>query len=171
MTEKAPILFLDYDGVLHRGLARRHPDFGIVPARPEWPLFEFLPVLEEVLDPTPAVRIILSTSWVPQLSFDEAKSQLTAKLAERVIGSTFHPEMMDKDEWNYVPRGMQIFNFVQKHAIPNACWVAVDDNDQGFTRFRGNLVKTAESAGLSDPLVQSELRAKLKAIELEFPWR
>jgi hypothetical protein len=69
-----PILFLDYDGVLHpdavyqtcRGLELRAPGQLLMHAG----------VPETILDDHPAERIVLSTSWVRLLSFKRARGVL-----------------------------------------------------------------------------------------------
>jgi len=64
------ILFLDFDGVLH-------PDeVYLVHGRPvlrdDGSLFMWAPLLAEALTPFPDVQIVLSTSWVRELSFKRA---------------------------------------------------------------------------------------------------
>ena len=62
-------IFLDYDGVLHGGGATRHRKPPTIRAEiPGHELFEHTHVLEAVLDPYPAVQLVLSTSWVPPVS-------------------------------------------------------------------------------------------------------
>src|SRR5882672_4978285 len=94
-------LFLDYDRVVHGGGAtyhRKNRPLRLLPnIRPELPghmLFEHLPIVESLLEPYPAVRIVLSTSWVRALDFKRAKSYLTPGLQQRVIGATYHSRRM-----------------------------------------------------------------------------
>ena len=63
-----PILYLDFDGVLHPADVRMHVDG---PQRPQvyiggrpsdHPLFEHAPLLERILTPFPDLKIVLATS-------------------------------------------------------------------------------------------------------------
>jgi len=57
------ILYLDFDGVLHRYLVNEaSPDRRVL--RGMGPLFEFAPVLVDLQAPHPALRIVLATDWV-----------------------------------------------------------------------------------------------------------
>lgn len=88
-----PILFLDYDGVLHpdavyqtrRGLELRPPGQLLMHAD----------VLETMLDNHPEERIVLSTSWVHLLSFKRAPGVLPSSLQARVIGRPSIPRCLE----------------------------------------------------------------------------
>ena len=71
-----PILFLDFDGVLH-------PVGGDVA-----PL-EYAPVLVQLLAPHSNVHIVLSTSWVGTFGFDNTRAMLPLELQHRVVGATY----------------------------------------------------------------------------------
>lgn len=91
-----PILYLDYDGVLHPADVRvspadRYPRVYVRGQPTAHPLFEHLPLLERLLEPYPQLRIILSTSWVREFGYEFALEQLTPSLRARVIGATLYP--------------------------------------------------------------------------------
>lgn len=86
----APTLFLDFDGVLHPDKVYRERG-KIVLKMDGFSLFEWPPLLEEILMPHPDLQIVLSTSWVRVLGFDEALAWLPPGLQQRVVGSTLHP--------------------------------------------------------------------------------
>ena len=120
-------IFLDYDGVLHGGGATRHRKPPHI--RPELPghqLFEHLPIVESLLVPYPAVRIILSTSWVRVLDFDRSKSYLTPELQQRVIGAIYHRALMLRREFDETPQHAQILQDVERRR-PHR-WLAIDDD-------------------------------------------
>lgn len=163
------ILFLDFDGVLHpahvyyeRGKIVLHAPEGIT-------LFHWVPELEAALRGHPDVKIVLSTSWVPTLGFDEAKARLSAALQERVIGATWHSHFtrehgITREVWSVgMTRWQQIKMYVDRHCTDR--WIAIDDNDEGWPfDKRHHLVKTHEDFGLGQADRVKELRAKLKAI-------
>ncbi len=60
------VLYLDYDGVLHNDSVYRVRGQGIVIR--DGVLFEWAHYLVEALRPYPDIRIVLSTSWVRDVS-------------------------------------------------------------------------------------------------------
>src|SRR5438132_6554545 len=99
--DKGPsrVCFLDFDGVLHVDTVFWSAKRGIYIGTPGRVLFEWAPILEQLLEPHPDVKIVLSTSWVRIRSFNYAKKQLSPMLQERVIGATFHNRFMREDEF------------------------------------------------------------------------
>lgn len=159
MSER--ILYLDFDGVLHDEEVYYHPRRGIYMKTPGRALFEWAPILEELLSPHPDVRIVLSTSWVRVRSFDFAKQHLSLPLQARVVGATFHRRHMRKDEFVLMPRGEQIAQDVFRRG-PRS-WFAVDDDHLGWpTWCRNNLIRTDGSRGISDPAIQHAIRIMLE---------
>lgn len=154
------LLYLDFDGVLHDSEVYNHPKRGIYIATPGRQLFEWMPVLEELLEPHPSVRIVLSTSWVRIKSFNFAKKQLGLSLQNRVIGATFHKRHMSALAFAERPRGVQILGDAIRRR-PTA-WLAIDDEHEGWPEAHcERLVCTDGARGLSDPAVQKELKQKL----------
>lgn len=85
------ILFLDFDGVLHPGEVYLRNGTPALDEQGE--LFMWAPILEEILADFPAVRVVLSTTWVVHLGFERARKRLPATLQRRVIGATWHTTM------------------------------------------------------------------------------
>jgi HAD domain in Swiss Army Knife RNA repair proteins len=157
------ICVLDYDGVGHVDEVYWSPKRGIYIGVPGHALFEWMPILEELLAPYPDVKIVLSTSWVRFRSFEFAKGQLSAALQARVIGATFHNRHMRKDEFDLMPRGLQVWNDIVRRQPTS--WFAIDNDDRGWPEgFRDRLVKTDDNRGLSDPVVQDLIRTILKSL-------
>jgi hypothetical protein len=155
------ILYLDFDGVLHDEEVFFHPRRGIYMNTPGRTLFEWMPILEELLIPHPDVAIVLSTSWVRIKNFSYAKKQLSAVLQERVIGATFHNREMRKVEFVLKPRGVQIADDVFLRG-PTA-WFAIDDDHLGWPGWcRDNLIRTEGTSGISDPSIQEAIRIMLE---------
>ena len=147
-----PILYLDFDGVLHCDAVYRAPGGGIYIEGGT--LFEWAHFLEDLLRPYPALRIVLSTSWVRELGYDRARSYLPAAVADRVTGATFHrrihgPTRELRWHWAQTPRGQQIAEDVARRGAP--AWLAVDDAIDEFSPAQTEfLVPCRSDAGLSD---------------------
>jgi hypothetical protein len=155
------ILYLDYDGVLHDDEVYFHRKRGIYIKTPGRVLFEWMPILEEILAAHPEVKIVLSTSWVRFRSFDFAKGKLSGVLRERVIGATYHKRFMRKEWFVTLPRGEQIAQDVLRRG-PKA-WFAIDDDFHQWPDWCwDNLIRTYGSVGISDPEVQFAIRTMLK---------
>ena len=159
-----PLLYLDYDGVLHPEDVRRHPRKGIRlgAGGAGHALFEHCNALVESLAPFPTVGIVLSTSWVRVLGFDKARRKLPPALRDRVVGATFH-SAMDRDLFMQMPRGVQILGDVGRRR-PSA-WLALDDDEEGWpTEWRHALIATHPVRGLGAPGVEQELAQQLQLL-------
>lgn len=157
-----PVLYLDFDGVLHHENVLWHPRKGVYAGAPGFVLFEHAPVLEELLMPYPAVRIVLSTSWVRSYGCYGAAKRLPASLRTRVIGATFHSQM-DERLFLSSSRGQQVVADVHRRC-PSA-WLALDDTDQGWIpAVRGNVVIIDERLGISEPGMPERIQAALNRI-------
>lgn len=155
------ILYLDFDGVLH-------PDEvyivkGKVVLKAEGALFMWAERLAEALADRPAVRVVLSTSWVREVGFRKAKAALPEKIQERVIGSTFQTRMAggwntdSGDDWRGKTRYQQIASDLRRRAAGQK-WVAVDDDVEGWAESaQGNLVQTDPARGLGDDATLARL--------------
>lgn len=154
------ICYLDYDAVLHDGNVLRNRTRGMTIKTPGRTFFEWMPVLDELLAPYPDLKIVLSTTWVRELGFNEAKHELSSSLQDRVIGSTFlHPKII-KVEFDTMPRGMQILGDVERRKPTH--WFALDDDAFGWpARYTQHLIRTNPQTGLSDPAVQQCVRQRL----------
>ncbi|AMP38847.1 HAD domain-containing protein [Ralstonia solanacearum] len=150
------VLFLDFDGVLHRGNSYLTPE-GIVSSAPgRIELFEYAGILAQLLEPYPLVEVILSTDWVPKLGFEQARDALPIEhLRHRVCGSTFDSNADDVPNWLEMPRGWQVLQYVLRHGLTN--WLALDDRRDGFESCRARLVDCQTMAGLGDVAVQGRL--------------
>ncbi|CBJ36244.1 protein of unknown function [Ralstonia solanacearum CMR15] len=143
-----PTLFVDYDGTLHRGHGLLDAD-GQVSLDTGNPLFEFVPLLERLLNPYPGVEIVLTTSWLDTLPFEKVVSYLPLSLAKRVVGTTqgIKPRfgyLLDGSARTYVIR-----SYVFKHRLKN--WLAIDDSVYGAYHLSTDLLKLESHLVLLDP--------------------
>lgn len=156
-----PVLYLDYDGVLHPDEVYRIRG-RIVLQRDGMSLFEWAPLLAEHLEPYPDLRIILSTSWVRVLSFNEARAWLPDSLGSRVIGATWH-SAMDLFWWHSLSRYQQISLHARRHRISR--WLAIDDDTQGWPDDgREQLVHTDPMLGIAASDTKALLLQRLEGL-------
>ena len=84
------MLVLDYDRALHHECRLWDDARGPYLEAPDrYCLFQHAGLLADLLEPHPAVRIVLSTSWTQKLGFKEAVRRLPKSLLTRVIGATY----------------------------------------------------------------------------------
>ncbi|WP_431476519.1 HAD domain-containing protein [Massilia eburnea] len=158
------VVYLDFDGVLHCDEVYWSPKTGIYMRTPGRTLFEWMPILEELLAPYPDVKVVLSTSWVRVKGFGYAKKQLTPSLQSRVVGGTFHRREMRKYLFDSMSRGAQVHADVLRRR-PRA-WFAIDNDDKDWpASCRENLIKTEDRTGLSDPAIQAAICERLALLE------
>jgi hypothetical protein len=160
MQRADKVCVLDFDGVVQHEDVRMSRKHGIFMAAPGRVLFEWVDILEDLLLPHEDVKIVLSTSWVRVRSFNYARAQLTPALQDKVIGATFHRREMRRNEFDLMPRGVQVAQDILRRG-PKA-WFALDDDDFGWPAWcRDNLIKTDGAAGISDPAIQHAVRKML----------
>jgi len=153
------ICYLDFDGVLHDDAVYYSFERGIHIATPGRVLFEWMPILEELLAPH-ATRIVLATTWVRQLSLESAKGKLSPALQARVVGATFDIRETQKLEFDFMARGAQVLADVERRRP--ASWFAIDNDPSGWpASARERLVLTDDRLGLSEERVQLAIKAIL----------
>ncbi|MDP3226583.1 MAG: HAD domain-containing protein [Acidovorax sp.] len=164
------VLYLDLDGVVHHEKVLWHPCKGIYMSPYEaagHSLFEWVPFLESVLQPHPAVALVLSSTWCIRPGYSATLKRLPASLRARFIGGTYHRRVHGVDPWNLsmfrtTPRGVQVQEDAQRRK-PHQ-WIALDDDLEDWPdSCRQNLIACEGTTGLSNPEVQHELREKLRS--------
>lgn len=158
-----PVVFLDYDGVLHPAEVYLHRG-RIVLMRDGMSLFEWSPMLVEALAPYANTQLVLSTTWVRMLGFEAARKRLPHPLQARVVGSTWQAHA--SGEWEQLSRYEQIMGYARRHNCQR--WVAVDDDIENWgDEHRDRLVATDSEFGLGDMKKLQELRQKLACLHGE----
>jgi HAD domain in Swiss Army Knife RNA repair proteins len=157
-----PVLFLDYDNVLHPCGAYRKRR-GIVPSDQTARLFEFASILDALIAPYPELVFVLSTSWVVALGYERARDQLPLQsLRDRVVSATYHSRDELAPTWSEVPRGTQVLRYVSRHRLRR--WLAIDDVREGFEGYKSRLVHCQEGVGLGDRAVQARFATMLATL-------
>ncbi|MEX3984065.1 HAD domain-containing protein [Paraburkholderia sp. EG287A] len=167
-TEKSrpPTLFVDFDGTLHVGHASmdEHGEIALDTGRP---LFEFAPLLVDLLAPYPEVVLVLTTSWLMTLNAREVASRLPLELVRRVVGTTRDI----KPRLSYLLNGTARTYVIASYAYGASLtkWLAIDDSvfgAEGFGREPGELshhfVLLDSAQGLGDPGAQQRVKQWLR---------
>jgi len=155
-----PLLYLDYDGVLHPADVRVTKDEPMQPrvysgGQPtDHQLFEHAALLERILQPFPDVRISLATSWVRTLGYEFAKQQLPPALRAHVVGTIWQGFLL-----NYPPRTRHDAIAIDAEERGVERWLALDDDVDGWPEARRHLVVAPTNTwqGLAQPGVADEL--------------
>ncbi len=157
------VLFLDFDGVLHPADVWLEPDgrMRLGDQSAGHVLFEHAPLLADILAPHEDVKIVLSTSWVSGLGFEQALARLPTALSKKVIGATFDAAIHGKG-FGDIARGYQVQGDAQKRRVTN--WAALDDDARDWPEDEvERLIQTDPLLGLASPDVLKRLRAWLEA--------
>ena len=160
-SRNKPTVFLDFDGVLHPDevyLVRNQPVLRMDGIS----LFEWSEILAESLAPYPAIELVLSTSWVRLLGFEEALQYLPGPLRQRVTGATWHATVPRR--WTQMTRYEQVMHCIERHRTTR--WLAIDDDGAGWAeKHLPNLLLTDSLLGLGQSDAQSDLRTKLEWLD------
>lgn len=158
-----PVLYVDFDGVLHHESVYWHPRRGAYLEAPErYRLFQHAGLLEEMLAPHPNVLVVLSTSWVCQYGCASAAKRLPAGLRKRVIGATYHSDVPVR-VFDVLTRGEQVTQDVLRRR-PGS-WLAPDDASLGWPEWAlSNFLSTDPYEGISPPEIQEAIRTQLSRL-------
>lgn len=168
LDRTTPTLLLDYDGTLHAGQALLDGD-GRITLDSGRPLFEFAPLLVEMLWPYPSVEIVLTTSWLQTLPVDTVVSYLPPELAQRVVDTTKGIKPRLSYEQSGAGRTDIIVSYAYGKRLKN--WLAIDDSVYGAAKFGrepGELMQhflLLDSArGIGDESAQQRIRQWLTKV-------
>lgn len=145
-----PVLFLDFDGVLHGAEeAAFDDDCRVVLDNPR--LFEHVPLLAAELAPYPDVRIVVSSDW--QRLFDDASLvRLLGPLGPRFVGVT---------NVRAETRAHAIHLCAERMKLTR--WLALDDNESVVEASQTDhrFIACPAGAGISDVVTLNTLRTRL----------
>lgn len=158
------ILYLDFDGVLHPADVYAEPGsppvLSAAASAAGHALFEHAETLAAILEPFPAVQIVLATSWARGFGHTFASSKLPEAVRARVCGAVFDAERHGRG-FASMPRGYQVLDDV-KHRRPSD-WVALDDEAKDWPEEHiHRLINTDPVMGLGHLDVQRNLQRWLR---------
>jgi hypothetical protein len=158
-----PVLYLDFDGVLHP-----YEDEDRIFEIPQRVLFRFESLLEAQLESFPQVKIVLSTTWAKNKTGSGALFYLSPGLQRRVIGATWDQETRSyrvpvEDRQRPLSRYEQIAADVAWRK-PSA-WFALDDDFKAWPEdLYHHLGWCWMTIGFNEPRVQQALQAWLDSL-------
>lgn len=165
------VIYLDLDGVIQHEAVLFHPKRGIYmsPAvASERSLFEWLPILVEMLAPYPFVKLVLSSTWCVRPGYGKTLKRLPDNIRWRFIGGTFHRKIHGADPWMKesflrTPRGVQVLADANRRK-PRS-WVALDDDVEDWpVEAKHHLIECNGDRGISDMRVQRMLGDWLRVV-------
>ena len=168
------VLYVDLDGVLQSQWVMLHPKQGVYiwPSRaPGRVLFEWAPILVEVLRPFPEVRCVLSSSWCVRPGYGRTLKRLLEDLGWRFIGGTYHRCVFGPDVWAEAsfrekPRWLQVCEDVNRRKPKR--WLALDDDVGGWPSWTSqNFIVCDGDLGLSRAQTRALLTERLESVHLD----
>jgi len=149
LTPVTPVLFLDFDGVMHPY------DLYALEANLRAGQFRWLPLLTQTLAPYSAVRIVVTSDW-RYFSDADRMRELLGPLASRFAGCTAFSRGFTRAD--------HIRQVVQTETLQH--WCALDDDSSVFHASREDprFVACAPATGLSEPLVTAALTQWLRQL-------
>lgn len=158
-----PVIYLDFDGVLHHeNVLWRGKRGAYLDAPVGHRLFQYAGVLTEMLGQYEDIGIVLSTAWTLRYGCAGAARRLPHELRRRVVGATFHSSM-ERARFLADARGMQVWSDVHRREPRD--WMALDDDVFGWPAWcRDKLIPTHPVWGISPMDVQEKIREGLSRI-------
>ncbi|MDK9414503.1 HAD domain-containing protein [Klebsiella pneumoniae] len=133
--EGTVLLYLDFDGVLHRRMNES---------------FEKMPLLEEILIQCPEILIVISSSWRETMSLEGLKHLFPVSYRHRIIGVT--PSLQDVPDIEYI-RYRECLSNARYLGISH--FIIIDDESHRFPPGCENLVSTKYREGMTDETVSA----------------
>ncbi|MFM0557617.1 HAD domain-containing protein [Paraburkholderia sediminicola] len=156
---RAPTLYLDIDGTLHAGSAVID-DTGLITLDSGRELFEFAPVLVELLAPHPSIQIVLTTSWVSHIGCAGVVSYLPDALRYRVVDDTTRVRSRMSEVRDGTDRVSKILRHVWSHGVLS--WLVLDDRAWGVPiGYVRHFVHLSPESGISSPDARSRIKSWL----------
>ena len=136
-----PILFLDFDGVLHPEHCHESRQFCR------------LPILEEALRQVPECQVVITSTWRLEQPLEALRQRFSPDIAVRIAGVT--PTFVDlkqvPDTLISYPREAECRAWRWANGVPNLPWLAVDDRSWNYRPFCKSLLLIDGATGLTDP--------------------
>ena len=160
-------LFLDFDGVLHA--------IGYKKTK-----FEHVKSFENVVRPFVAaglLSIVISSTWRKSMSLRQLRAKFSKDIASAIVGITpsISPEIVDTSTPEARERAIsnpahpmdglrekEILSWIDKNA-PGAPWLALDDDEQAFSKGCARLQRVPGNSGLTANTL-TNLGLKLKSL-------
>ena len=135
-----PILFLDFDGVLHPEHCHESKHFCR------------LPVLEDALQKVPDTKVVITSTWRLEQSLENLRQRFSPGIANMIQGVT--PRYSDlKNVRNTLvsyQREAECHAWLWSNDLPHCNWLAVDDRSWLYRPFCKSLLLVDGRDGLTE---------------------
>ncbi|PIF28351.1 hypothetical protein CLU88_3259 [Acidovorax sp. 56] len=134
-----PILFLDFDGVLHPEHCHESKHFSC------------LPVLEDALRQAPEWQVVISSTWRLLKPLDQLRSRFSEDIAARVIADTprFNTLVDVPSTLASYEREAECQAWLRANDMAYLPWLALDDRSWLFRPFCKSLFLVNGKTGLT----------------------
>lgn len=148
-----PILFLDFDGVLHPVHCHESRHFCC------------LSILEDALRRVPEFKLVITSTWRLENPFEVLRDRFSRDIAARIEGVT--PTFSDlKQVPNTLisyPREAECHAWRWANGVPHLPWLAVDDRSWNHRPFCNSLLLVDGATGITG-FTGSQLVARLQQL-------
>lgn len=145
-----PILFLDFDGVLHPEHCHESQHFCC------------LPLLECVVRQVPGCALVITSTWRLQFPLECLRQRFSQDVADRIVGVT--PKFMElanvPDTLVGYEREAEYHAWLSAHHAVHQPWLAVDDRAWLYRPFCRSLFLVNGRMGLT-AIASKQLAARL----------
>ncbi|WP_228897684.1 HAD domain-containing protein [Acidovorax sp. Leaf73] len=148
-----PILFLDFDGVLHPEHCHESKHFCC------------LPILEEVLRQAPEWKVVVTSTWRLDQPFEAILQRFSPDIARVIEGVT--PKYCDlsnvPDTLVGYQREAECHAWLRTNDVSHINWLALDDRSWLFRPFSKSLFLIDGREGLTK-IIKPQLTARLRSL-------
>lgn len=148
-----PILFLDFDGVLHPEHCHQSKHFCC------------LPILEDALRQVPKCRVVITSTWRLEKPFEALRQRFSSDVTAMIEGDT--PRYCDLTD---VPSALVAYQreaecraWLWANAVQHLRWVALDDRSWLYRPFCESLIVVDGATGLTGS-TGNQLAARLQQL-------
>lgn len=136
-----PILFLDFDGVLHPEHCHESRHFCR------------LPILEEALRQVPECQVVITSTWRLEQPLEALRQRFSRDIEVRIAGvtPTFSDLKRAPDTLVSYTREAECHAWRWANGVPHLPWLAVDDRSWNFRPFCSSLLLVDGATGLTGP--------------------
>lgn len=148
-----PILFLDFDGVLHPEHCHESKHFCC------------LPLLERAVRQVPECELVITSTWRLQYPLERLRQRFSADVAARITGATPRfTELTDvPDTLVGYEREAECRAWLWAHQVAHRPWLAVDDRSWLYRPFCRSLFLVNGREGLT-AIASEQLAARLRQL-------
>ena len=135
-----PILFLDFDGVLHPEHCHESRHFCC------------LPILEDALRRVPECQVVITSTWRLEQPLEALRNRFARDIAVRIAGvtPTFSDLKQVPDTLVSYPREAECHAWLWSNYLPHCNWLAVDDRSWHYRPFCKSLLLVDGRDGLTE---------------------